>query len=293
MNLQFTEVSFRGFRGTAIITGANGGIGQQLTETLANEGYTIIMACKNKAESECICSRIKEKTNCNSIEVMELDLASFASIGQFVKDFHSKYGKLDVLLNNAGVLCHHPHQTKENAEYTVGVNYLGSYVLTGLLHPMMNKETKIINTVSLMLRFGKINPDFFQLDASHFNRFTQYSNSKLALYYATLDWAEKWEKENITVNCVDPGIVSTNIIRMGNKFIDKLCDIFYRPLIRTPKQGADTIIYLLNNKEMESISGQVFKSRRIKTIPSELRDNQQRELLRTQTQEFLKQHPLS
>jgi NAD(P)-dependent dehydrogenase (short-subunit alcohol dehydrogenase family) len=278
---------------TAIITGANGGIGQQLSQALANAEYTIIMACKNKAESESICSQIKKKTNCNSIEVMELDLASFVSIRQFVEEFQSKYGRLDVLLNNAGVLCHSPKKTKEHVEYTIGVNYLGSYILTELLHPMMNKGAKIINTVSLMLRYGKINPDFFQFDPSHFNRFTQYSNSKLALYYATLDWAEKWEKENITVNCVDPGIVSTNIIRMGNKFIDKLCDIFYRPLIRTPKQGADTIIYLLTNKEIEPITGQVFKSRKIKKIPYELLNNQQRELLRTQTQEFLTQHPIS
>lgn len=272
---------------TVIITGANGGIGQQITEELATAGFMVIMACRDKGKSDCICSQIKEKTNCNSIEVMELDLASFSSIRQFVKEFRFRYGKLDILLNNAGVLCHFPQKTKEDVEYSIGVNYLGAYVLTELLYPMMHKETKVINTGSLMMRYGKINSNFFQLNPSEFNRFKSYSDSKLALYYATLDWAEKWEKEGITVNCVDPGIVNTNMVHMEIKYIDKLCDIFFRPFIRTPKRGADIIFYLLFDKKNEHITGQIFKNRKIKQISPALQESTQRRLLKKQTEEFL------
>lgn len=277
---------------TAIVTGANGGIGQQLTEALANAGFRVIMACRNKETSDCICSQIKEKTNCDSIGVMELDLASFSSIRQFVKEFQSQYGKLDVLLNNAGVLCHYPEKTKEDVEYSIGVNYLGTYILTELLHSMMHKETKVINTGSLMMRYGKINSNFFQFNPSGFNRFKNYSDSKLAIYYATLDWAEKWKNEEITVNCVDPGIVSTNMIRMGNKYIDKLCDIFFRPFIRTPKQGTDTILHLIFDKENERITGQIFKNRKIKQISLALQESVQRKLLKKETEEFLTNYPI-
>ena len=278
---------------TAIITGANGGIGQQLSQAAAIAGYSVVMACKNKTESECICTQIKERTNCSSIEVMELDLASFTSIQRFVCEFQSKYGELDLLLNNAGVLCHTPQETEEHVEYTIGVNYLGHYLLTELLHPMMNKGAKVINTVSLMLRYGKIDADFFSFSPARFNRFSYYSDSKLALYYAALDWSERWANEGITVNCVDPGIVSTNIIRMGNKLIDKLCDVFYRPLIRTPRQGADTIIHLFTDKEKELITGKVFKSKNIKPIPLRLEENKQRDFLKEQTLEFLSKHEIS
>ena len=275
---------------TTIVTGADGGIGKELTMALAKRGFNIVMGCKDKLKGDIICRQIIEKTNCPSIEVMEIDLASFHSINQFVKDFQAKYEHLDILLNNAGVLCHQPHVTKEGAEYTIGVNYLGSYMLTEQLFPFMSEGTRIVNTVSLMLKYGKISSDFFTLDPSHFNRFTYYSHSKLALYYAALDWAEKWKDKGITVNCVDPGIVNTNIIRMGNRFIDKLCDIFYRPIIRTPQRGADTIIYLATDEQVNNISGKVFKSKKIKPIKIDSLHLLQRDSLIKQTADFLTQH---
>ena len=275
---------------TAIVTGADGGIGKELIMALAQKGINIIMGCRDKSKGDIICQQIVEKTNHSFIEVIEIDLASFHSINQFVKDFQAKYKQLDILLNNAGVLCHQPHVTKEGAEYTIGVNYLGSYMLTEQLFPFMSEGTRIVNTVSLMLRYGKISPDFFTLEPSRFNRFTYYSQSKLALYYAALDWAEKWKDKGITVNCVDPGIVSTDIIRMGNKCIDKLCDIFYRPIIRTPQQGADTIIYLATDEQVKNISGKVFKSKKIKPIKMDSLHLLQRDSLKKQTTDFLAQH---
>jgi NAD(P)-dependent dehydrogenase (short-subunit alcohol dehydrogenase family) len=221
---------------------------------------------------------------------MELDLSSFDSIKRFVEEFQSRYSRLDVLINNAGVLCHHPTKTKENVEYTIGVNYLGHYVLTEQLFPLMCKGTRIINTVSIMLRYGKIQSDFFAFPHRRFNKFACYSHSKLALYYAALDWAEKWKEAGCMVNCVDPGIVNTNIIRMGNKLTDKCCDLFFRPFIRTPQQGADSIIYLATNNNPEFVTGQLFKSRKIKQISPLLQDRAQRDSLALQTQQFLNKY---
>ncbi|MDR1181769.1 MAG: SDR family oxidoreductase [Bacteroidales bacterium] len=270
-----------------IITGADGGIGKYLTEALAKKGYFVIMACKNKKKGDNVCEQIKQKTGCSSIEVIHLDLSSFDSINQFVTEIYSKYNRIDIILNNAGVLCCRPQTTKENVELTIGVNYLGHYLLTEKLFSLTSEGTRIINTVSLMLRYGKIAPDFLLFDRSHFSRFTYYSHSKLALYYATLEWAEKWKQKGITVNCVDPGIVNTNIIRLGNKVVDKLCDWFFRPLIRTPQQGADTIIYLATNDEVKNITGKLFRNRKIKQMSSSFNNHPQRELLKQQTEDFI------
>ena len=274
----------------AIITGADGGIGKNLTSALAKEGFKIIMGCRNKEKGNVVCQQIIQQTANPEIEVIEIDLASIDSVQQFVKKVYEKYKKIDILLNNAGVLSHQYQTTKENVEHTIAVNYLGTYILTEQLFPLMREGTKIINTVSLMLRYGKINPHFLSSESPHFNRFSYYSDSKLALYYAALEWSEKWKNKGITVNCVDPGIVNTKIIRMGNKFIDKLCDLFYRPLIRTPKQGADTIVYLAIEDKNNHVTGQLFKSRKIKQIPSSVHNHLWKERLKNQTKEFIDKH---
>ncbi|MDR2409047.1 MAG: SDR family NAD(P)-dependent oxidoreductase [Bacteroidales bacterium] len=273
-----------------IITGADGGIGQQLTRALAKQEYSVVMGCRNIQKGNKICEQIKQQTDWAFIEVIEIDLSSFSSICRFVSDVYSKYNQLDILLNNAGVLCHRPQMTKENVEFTIGVNYLGHYLLTERLFPLMSSGTRIINTLSLLFRYGKIGHDFLSFNCSRFNRFRYYANSKLALYYATLDWAEKWNKKGITVNCVDPGIVNTNIIRSGNKVIDKLCDLFFRPLIRTSQQGADTIIYLATNDEFQHVTGQLFKDRKLRQLSSLLNNQVQRELLKQQTENFIDKH---
>jgi NAD(P)-dependent dehydrogenase (short-subunit alcohol dehydrogenase family) len=270
-----------------IITGADGGIGQYLTGTLAKQEYSIVMGCRNKWKGSKVCEQIKQKTACSSIEVIEIDLSSFSSIHRFVSEVYSKYRQVDVLLNNAGVLCRCPQATKENVEFTIGVNYLGHYLLTERLFPLMSEGTRIVNTVSLMLRYGKIESDFFSLHSPRVNCFTYYSHSKLALYYATIDWAEKWSQKGIIVNCVDPGIVNTNIIHTGNKVIDNLCNLFFRPFIRTPQQGADSIIYLATSNEIKNVTGQLFKNRKIKQLPSSLNNYAQRESLRQQTEDFI------
>ena len=274
----------------AVITGSDGGIGKILTASLAKEGFKIIMGCKNKEKGNAICQQIIRQTTNPVIEVVEIDLASPHSIRQFVENVTLRHPQIDILLNNAGVLPHHYQVTKENIEYTIAVNYLGTYLLTEQLFPLMKEGTKIVNTVSLMLRYGKINSDFLSLQSSHFNRFTYYSNSKLALYYASLEWAEKWKNKGITVNCVDPGIVNTDIIRMGNKMIDKLCDFFYRPLIRSPKQGADTIVYLAVGNKNNAITAKLFKNRKIKTISSSVNNQAWKESLKFQTNEFIIKH---
>jgi NAD(P)-dependent dehydrogenase (short-subunit alcohol dehydrogenase family) len=140
----------------AIITGADGGIGRNLTFALAKEGFTVVMGCKNKQKGEIVCQQIIQQTANSAIEVIAIDLSSLDSIHEFIQEVYSKYNQIDVLLNNAGVLSHQFQRTKEKVEYTIAVNYLGTYILTEQLFSLMFEGTKIINTVSLMLRYGKI-----------------------------------------------------------------------------------------------------------------------------------------
>jgi len=264
-------------------------MGEEITRALAKQNFCVIMACKRTHEVLVLCEKIRKETNNPHVEFIHLDLSSFDSIQNFVADFSSKYQRIDVLGNNAGVLCHHPEETTEKSEKTIGVNYLGHYLLTELLFPYMQNGTRIVNMVSLTYKYGNIDSDFFSLRKKPFNRFKFYSDSKLAFVHATLEWAERWKEKGITANCADPGIVNTKIIRMGNTLLDFASDIFYRPFIRKPLKGADTFIYLATNEAVKDTTGTLFKNRTPQKLHPKATDIFARQSLQEQTQAFIKQ----
>lgn len=274
----------------AIITGANGGMGSTLARDVAKAGYTVVMACQNLQKASPVYEQIKSETHGDLI-LKELNLASFESIRNFANDILNNYQHINILLNNAGTLCHKPEQTVENYEKTIGVNYLGHYVLSHLLLPLMGNGTRIVNMVSITVQTGHLKPSMFQpVDNKHFNRFVTYSDSKKAFFYFTLDAAEKWADRGISVNCADPGIVSTNIIRMGNKVIDKLCDLFFRPVIKTPTQGAATMLKLALDPTLEGATGGLYVNKKQRKIKDKLRNSPERAMLRQLTHEITQKH---
>ncbi len=268
----------------AIITGADGGMGREHTLLLAKAGYNIIMTTSKQQKGEKACEELKQKTQWEHISVLQLNLEDFDAITNFCKNINIE--QIDVLLNNAGTLPSVPKTTKQGFDYTIGVNFLGHFLLTELLSPRFVAGTKIVNMVSLTYKYGKITDNIFAPTLTHYNRFVNYSNSKLALYYATLYWAEKWKDKNILVNCADPGIVNTKIITMNNKIVDTLCNIFFRPIIRTPQQGADTMSYIAIN-DINNLSGEMFKNRKKQQIADKIKKSPQKDLLIKQTFEVL------
>lgn len=274
----------------AIITGAGGGMGSSLTRDVANAGYKVIMACHSAEKARPRYEQLKQETK-GELVLEQLDLGSFESIKNFANKISEQYQHIDLLLNNAGTLCHHADETTEHFERTVGVNYLGHYLLSHLLFPLMGQGTRVVNMVSLTIKYGHLKPTLFEpVDNQHFNRFTTYSDSKKALYYFTLDAAEAWKPYGITVNCSDPGIVSTDIIRMGNKVVDTLCDIFFRPIIKTPDQGASTMLRLALDPSLEGQTGGRYINRKLRPVSEKFMNSPEREMLRKLTDEIMKKY---
>jgi len=143
--------------------------------------------------------------------------------------------------------------------------------------------------LSLTYRYGEIEPQLFECGRNTWvQQVRNYSNSKLALLYFSLDLAEQLKEKNITVNCSDPGIVGTKIIAMNNSFFDKICAVFARPFMKSPKNGAKTAIYLALNEEAGKISGGYFKNaKKIPVLSRFLQDNDARKLLQELTQNLL------
>ena len=251
---------------TAVITGADGGMGSEITKAVAMAGYHVIMVCYTSFKGEEKRSRIILDTGNEDIEVVQADLSSMESVVDAVDKIKDKTPSVELLMNNAGTMCTHYVRTEDGVEHTVAVNYLAPYLLTRRLLPIMHEGSRIVNMISCTYAIGKIGPHFFTKGREgSFFRIPIYSNTKLALWLFTRELSERVKGRGITVNAADPGIVSTNIIRMDEWF-DPLTDIFFRPFIRTPRQGAETAIRLLLDEQFGNLTGRMFASSKEKKV---------------------------
>ena len=245
---------------TAIITGADGGMGTEITRAVAQADYHVIMLCYTLFKGEERKSQLILETNNPDIEVLQVDLSSLESISQVAKKIQKKVTSLDLLMNNAGTMSTHFTTSEDGFERTVAVNYIAPYLLTRKLLPLMHQGSRIVNMVSCTYAIGKIGPHFFTNGTEgRFWRIPIYSNTKLALWLFSRELSERLKDTGITVNTADPGVVSTNIISMDMWF-DPLTDLLFRPCIRTPRQGADMAIRLLLEQEYENKTGGMYVS---------------------------------
>lgn len=133
-----------------LITGADGAIGRETTRALARMGATIVMACLDLNEARPVAENIKLETGNKKIDLMQINLGSLNSIRTFAREFSQKHQKLHVLINNAGIYCTKREETEDGFEKTLGVNFLGPFLLTNLLLPILKRtpEARIINVSS-------------------------------------------------------------------------------------------------------------------------------------------------
>lgn len=198
---------------------------------------------------------VKETGN-DDIEVRKIDLASLDTVAAFANRLLNDGEEVALLMNNAGTMETRRRITEDGLERTVSVNYVGPYLLTRKLLPLMGEGSRVVNMVSCTYAIGRLDfPDFFlKGKKGSFWRIPIYSNTKLALTLFTLELANRVKDRGIVVNAADPGIVSTDIITM-HMWFDPLTDVFFRPFIRTPRQGAATAVSLLLDEEAGKRTG--------------------------------------
>ena len=234
----------------AVITGADGGMGMEITRAVATAGYKVIMACRDPEIAEEKRQLIMRETGNIALEIVPVNLASLSSTASFANELLQRGEVITLLMNNAGTMETRRCITEDGLERTVSVNYVAPYLLTRKLLPLMGEGSRIVNMVSCTYAIGKLDfPDFFlRGKKGAFWRIPIYSNTKLALTLFTIALSKKVKEKGIIVNAADPGIVSTKIITM-HMWFDPLTDIFFRTFIRTPRQGAATAISLLLDED--------------------------------------------
>jgi len=205
---------------TIIVTGGNSGLGFEAVKSFSAKGAETILACRNIKNGNTAKEQILEEYSNAQINVMNLDLADLESIHLFVKKFNEKYGKLDVLLNNVGIVCPY-EKTKDGFEMQIGTNHLGHFALTGLLlHCLKNtKGSRVVNVSSLGHKFGKMDFDNFMFEKGGYAIMKAYGNTKLSNLLFTYELQRRFEKFNVDCLAVaaHPGVAKSNL----SKYITK------------------------------------------------------------------------
>ena len=169
----------------AIITGADGGMGTEITRAVATAGYHVIMACYNPQKAENVCQRLMKETGNPNLEVLAIDLSSMHSVASFTDRILERKLSISLLMNNAGTMETGFSITNDGFERTVSVNYVGPYLLTRKLVPTMASGARIVNMVSCTYAIGRLDfPDFFHRGKTgNFWRIPVYSTQNWLCYY--------------------------------------------------------------------------------------------------------------
>lgn len=200
---------------TIVITGANTGIGLATAETFVKDGHHVIIACRNPEKAK-IAQQHLQSFGKGQVDVITLDLNSLEQVNQAANEIIQKYEKIDVLVNNAGMMTPELEATAEGYEKQFGVNYLGPFLWTMKLLPLVKKseQGRVINLASMMHVLGSIKPETFKADQiEKFNGVLSYGNSKLANLLFSNALAEQLKGTNATSNALHPGGVDSEIYR--------------------------------------------------------------------------------
>ncbi len=197
-----------------IITGANSGLGLESTKALAEKGATVVMACRNLRKAEEAKAEVLATNPAARLDVMALDNASLASVRAFADAFKARYDRLDLLLNNAGVMAIPRELTEDGFEMQLGVNHLAHFALTGLLLDVITAtpNSRIHSTSSSAAFMGAINLDDL-MGEKNYSRWTAYGQSKLAnaAFATELNRRLRAAGHDTIANSSHPGFVMTNL----------------------------------------------------------------------------------
>ncbi len=217
-----------------LVTGGNSGLGFESVKTFASRGARVILSGRSLERAENACSEILRLCPGASVEAAQLDLANLMSVRQFASRFIDKYSRLDVLLNNAGIMTTPYFQTIDGIEGQMGTNHFGHFALTGLLMPVIKrtKKSRVVNVSSIAHKAGKIdfNNPLFE-NGNGYSPIKAYGRSKLANLLFTYELQRYFEKtgtDSISA-AAHPGVSATQLFRhLDTKFYFRII----RPLMK-------------------------------------------------------------
>ncbi|KAK1555670.1 hypothetical protein Q3G72_029762 [Acer saccharum] len=242
-----------------IVTGANSGIGYATAEGLASRGATVYMVCRSKERGEAALSAIRSKTGNQNVHLEVCDISSVNEIKSFASRISSNDMPVHILVNNAGLLENKRVTTSEGFELNFAVNVLGTYAMTELMLPLLEKaapDARVITVSSGGMYTVPLTTDL-QFSNEKFDGVEQYARNKRVQVALTEKWAEMYKNKGIGFYTMHPGWaetpgVATSLPSFNERFAGKL---------RTSEEGADTIIWLALQPKEKLVSGAFYFDR--------------------------------
>lgn len=246
-----------------VITGANSGLGLATARALAERGAELVLVIRNPQRAEQTVADLRRDTGNAQIHAEIADLSVMADVDALAARLTRDGRPIDVLVNNAGALFNTREETDEGLEKSFALLLLSPYRLTLGLKALLAKarNPRVINVVSGGMYSQKLEVDKLQASDEDYSGSTAYARCKRALTVLTEEWANAWIADGIVVNAMHPGWANTPGVETALPAFHKIT----RAILRTPEQGADTIIWLAAAKEAGQVTGKLFLDREPRT----------------------------
>ena len=251
-----------------LITGGTSGIGKAAATALARMGTQIVVTGRDRRRGEAAIKEIQRDSGNGKVSLLLADLAAQAEVRRLTEEFEERHHRLDVLVNNAGLIQDRRTLTPDGVETTLAVNHLAPFLLANLLLDKLKRSapSRVVTVSSEAQRSGEL--DFNDLqNARRYRPFGAYGRSKLANIMFTYELAERLEGTGVTANCLHPGSVNTNFGK-NSRSPTTLVFRALKPFMRTPERGADTLVYLAASQDVEGTTGRYLSDgREILSLP--------------------------
>lgn len=238
----------------AVITGTTHGIGRVTALELAKAGFTVVMLCRDPEAAARVRESILGDKPQAKVHIVLCDLASLASVRKAAQEVRSQFERIALLINNAGVVSSWHRMSVDGFELTFATNHLGPFLLTQLLLDRLTDPGRIVTVASRAHYPGKLNLAQVADPKAKYHARAAYAQSKLANVMHTFALARRLATTGITVNCLHPGIVATNLLPRWLQIV--------KPLIShqtfDSERGARTTLFLAVSRDVAAMSGRYF-----------------------------------
>jgi len=264
---------------TVVITGGNSGIGRAAAVALAGAGARVVITARDPQRGAAARDGIASESGSDLVELSVFDLADLSSVRAGADDLLDRCDRIDVLVNNAGLILSERTLSADGYEATFAINHLGPFLLTELLLDRLRASApaRIVNVASTAHSWARGGLDFDDLMAEKgYKQMEVYGRSKLANILFTTELARRLDGTGVTANSLHPGSVATGYALGGDTtgFMAWGVRVWNQlPFSLTPEQGARTTVYLASSPEVDGVTGAYFAKCRPKQPSAAARDD--------------------
>jgi NAD(P)-dependent dehydrogenase (short-subunit alcohol dehydrogenase family) len=253
----------------AVVTGTTHGIGVVTCRELARAGRRVVMLCRDLAAGARVRTQILALAPHATIDIVHCDLASLAAVRCCAAVLRRDFGRIGLLLNNAGIVGTRRRISVDGYELTFATNHLGPFLLTGLLRDRIVPGGRIVNVASRAHAYGRLELEAVTDPSVRYRPTAAYAQSKLANVMHTFSLARRLAGTSVTANCLHPGVVATNLLPAWLRLV--------KPLFSATidaERGARTSLHLALSDAVAGISGEYFDEHQARQPASELARNE-------------------